>query len=101
MKLKIEVRSKLGHVVKGTSPQSKALDTNIRRNKRTTLSKPTKFLLEEVFRRKPCPNRAERLLISKKTGLTPLQVRVWVCIRVLQKTLTIVYEQENTIQMND
>lgn len=50
------------------------------KKKRTTLPRSTRQFLDEVFNKKSNPNRAERYIIAQKSGLTPLQVRVWVCI---------------------
>lgn len=46
---------------------------------RRRLSNSVKDLLENIFLLRPSPNRRERELIAKKCGVTPLQIRVWVC----------------------
>lgn len=47
---------------------------------RQRLSLSSKELLERIFLVKQFPNRRERELIAKKCGVSPLQIRVWVCI---------------------
>ena len=44
------------------------------------LPKEARLFLERVFEKKQSLNSKEREAIAKKCGLTPLQVRVWVCI---------------------
>lgn len=47
---------------------------------RQRLSLASKELLERIFLVKQSPNREERGLIAEKCGVSPLQIRVWVCI---------------------
>lgn len=49
------------------------------RKPRKRLSSSSKELLERIFLVKQSPNRRERELIAGKCGVTPLQIRVWVC----------------------
>ncbi|KAI5957796.1 hypothetical protein KGF57_003063 [Candida theae] len=51
------------------------------RRSRKRLSSSSKELLEKIFLVKQSPNRRERELIAGKCGVTPLQIRVWVCTR--------------------
>lgn len=45
--------------------------------KRKQLSRESKRFLETAFEAKRDPNSKERHLIAEKSGLTPMQVRVW------------------------
>ncbi|KAK5964058.1 homeobox domain-containing protein PWA37_004399 [Arxiozyma heterogenica] len=46
---------------------------------RTHLTKDTRLFLEKVFAQKQWLTKEERQLIARKCGLSPLQVRIWVC----------------------
>lgn len=47
---------------------------------KSKLPKEARNILERVFERKKSLNSRERLAIAKWCGLSPKQVRVWVCI---------------------
>ena len=46
---------------------------------RMHLTKDTRLFLEKVFAQKQWLTKEERQLIARKCGLSPLQVRIWVC----------------------
>ncbi|CAB4253359.1 Hmra1p [Maudiozyma barnettii] len=50
-----------------------------KKRKRTTISKSTKEFLEKVFEKKQWITREERQIVAMECGITPLQVRIWVC----------------------
>lgn len=50
-----------------------------RKRKRTTMSKNTKDFLEKVYEKKQWITREERQIIAMECGITPIQVRIWVC----------------------
>ena len=43
------------------------------------MSKTTKDFLEKVFIKKQWITREERQMIALECGITPIQVRIWVC----------------------
>ncbi|CAI4297743.1 AFI_G0005850.mRNA.1.CDS.1 [Saccharomyces cerevisiae] len=56
------------HIKKEKSPKGKS-----------SISPQARAFLEQVFRRKQSLNSKEKEEVAKKCGITPLQVRVWVC----------------------
>ncbi|CAI4309042.1 AIF_collapsed_G0006550.mRNA.1.CDS.1 [Saccharomyces cerevisiae] len=46
---------------------------------KSSISPQARAFLEQVFRRKQSLNSKEKEEVAKKCGITPLQVRVWVC----------------------
>lgn len=50
------------------------------KGKRMSLDPNRKAFLENAFQMQPFPNRKDRELLAKKTGMTSVQVRIWVCI---------------------
>ncbi|KAI5964170.1 uncharacterized protein KGF55_002112 [Candida pseudojiufengensis] len=73
--------------VSGTDKLMETVNNSADRKVTTELGKPrkrlassAKNLLEQIFLVQQTPNRRERELIARKCGVTPLQIRVWVCI---------------------
>lgn len=56
------------HIKKEKSPKGKS-----------SISPQARAFLEQIFRRKQSLNSKEKEEVAKKCGITPLQVRVWVC----------------------